>query len=209
MKIVFATGNEDKMREVREILGAPGREILSLKELGIQAEAEENGSTFSENAEIKAREIHEKLRQRALLQGEALDAVVLADDSGLCIDYLEGAPGVYSARWLGHDTPYTEKNRMVLEKLREAGAGQRGARFVCAICGVLENGEVLHTEGVMEGEIAKESSGENGFGYDPIFWLPEYGMTSAQISREEKNRISHRGKALRAMKALLAERQRV
>ena len=204
MKIVFATGNEDKMREVREILGAPGREILSLKELGIQAEAEENGSTFSENAEIKAREIHEKLRQRALLQGEALDAVVLADDSGLCIDYLEGAPGVYSARWLGHDTPYTEKNRMVLEKLREAGAGQRGARFVCAICGVLENGEVLHTEGVMEGEIAKESSGENGFGYDPIFFSYELGKAFGEASEEEKNRVSHRRKAITKLAIALA-----
>ena len=194
--LILATRNPGKVRELASALAAYGFDVQAPPQ--DMPDVEETGTTFADNALLKA---------SAAASWTGCPA--LADDSGLEVDALDKGPGVYSARWLGHDTPYTEKNRMVLEKLREAGAGQRGARFVCAICGVLENGEVLHTEGVMEGEIAKESSGENGFGYDPIFWLPEYGMTSAQISREEKNRISHRGKALRAMKALLAERQRV
>lgn len=202
MKIVFATGNENKMTEVREIMaGFP--EIYSLKELGLSAEAEESGTSFSENAEIKAREIHEKLKAQAEAAGEPLEALVLADDSGLCVDFMGGEPGVYSARWLGYDTPYEEKNREIISRLSGARENERGARFVCDICAVLADGRVLHTEGIMEGEVAKEPAGAGGFGYDPILWLSEYGKTSAEISAAEKNAISHRGKALRAMRALL------
>lgn len=203
MKIVFATGNEGKMVEIREILKDLPGEILSLKQLGIKAEAEETGKTFAENAEIKAREIYDKLKAKSQAEGKEPDFVVLADDSGLCVDYLHGEPGIYSARWLGHETPYEEKNRQLIQKLSEAGEGERGAQFVCAICGILPDGRALHTEGVIRGEIAREPQGENGFGYDPIFWLPEYGMTSGALPREKKNEISHRGKALAAMSRLL------
>ena len=189
------------MREIRAILAGGGREILSLKEAGLTAEAEENGKTFAENAEIKAREIYEKLKQQAA--GGAGSAIVLADDSGLCVDALDGAPGIYSARWLGHETPYAEKNRALIEKLSGLSGEARAAQFVCNICAILPDGRVLHTEGIMRGEIAKKPAGCGGFGFDPIFWLPEYGMTSAELPGEKKNEISHRGKALRAMKTEL------
>ena len=203
MKLIFATGNEGKMREIREIMEDVCPDILSLKDAGLIAEAEENGTSFAENAQIKAQEIHEKLFKAAREEGKRLDALVLADDSGLCIDALSGAPGIHSARWLGHDTPYEEKNRVILEKLKGVSGKARGASFVCSICAVLPCGRVLHAEGVMPGEIAAAPAGAGGFGYDPIFYLPEYGMTSAQLSREEKNRISHRGQALSRMKELL------
>lgn len=188
------------MREIRAILSGCG-EILSLKEAGLTAEAEENGKTFLENAEIKAREIHEKLK-KTLPAGATLP-IVLADDSGLCVDALGGAPGVYSARWLGHETPYSEKNKVLIEKLSGLSGKARAAQFVCNICAVLPDGSVLHTEGVMRGEIAESPAGCGGFGFDPVFLLPEYGVTSAELSAEKKNEISHRGKALRAMKAEL------
>ncbi len=201
--IVFATENENKMVEIREILKEAVGRVYSLKELGLKATAEENGSTFSENAEIKAREIAEKLKSDKRFEG--MYPIVMADDSGLCIDFLGGAPGVYSARWLGHDTPYEEKNRVILEKLEGVEEKDRGAAFVCAICAVLPDGRALHTEGRMTGRIAYEAKGENGFGYDPIFFLPEYGKTSSEISGEEKNRISHRGRAIKEMARSLKE----
>ena len=188
------------MREIRSILSEGGWEVASLREAGLKAEAEENGNTFAENAEIKAREIHEKLKQQ---ENGAVSAVVLADDSGLCVDALGGAPGIYSARWMGHETSYSEKNRALIEKLSGIEGEARAAQFVCNICAILPDGRALHTEGVMRGEIAEKPAGCGGFGFDPIFWLPEYSMTSAELSEEKKNEISHRGKALRAMKAEL------
>lgn len=188
-RILFATGNEGKMKEVRMILEAPGLEVLSLKEAGITADVEEYGSTFEENAVIKAREIMK-------LSGE----IVLADDSGLEVDALNKEPGIHSARYMGHDTSYHIKNQNIIDRLKGKTGTERSARFVCAIAAALPDGRVFVTRGTMEGEIGYEEKGEHGFGYDPIFWLPEYGCCSAELSLEIKNELSHRGKALRLMK---------
>lgn len=200
MKIVFATGNKGKMKEIRKILGGLGMEILSMAEAGVDGDVEENGSSFAENSMIKARVVAEELKAK----GES-EAIVLADDSGLEIDYLNGEPGIYSARYMGHDTPYSEKNAALIERLSGVKDEDRTARFVCAISAVLPDGKELSTLGKMEGRIGYEIAGKNGFGYDPIFFLPEYGKTSAEISEDEKNAISHRGKALRSMAKLLEE----
>ena len=191
-KMICATGNEGKMRDVRMILGDLGAEILSLKEAGIQAEAEENGTTFEENAVIKAKEIMEKT-----------GALVLADDSGLEVDALNGEPGIYSARYMGHETSYHIKNKNLIERLEGKTGEERSARFVCAIAACFPDGRVLTTRGTMEGQIGYEEKGENGFGYDPIFYLPEYQCYSGELPLEEKNKLSHRGKALRLMKEQL------
>lgn len=198
-KIIFATGNEGKMREVRLILADLGLEILSMKEAGVSCEPEENGQTFDENARIKARAVWEKAREQYGDEGH----IVLADDSGLAVDYLGGEPGIYSARYLGEDTSYDVKNQVIIDRVAGAKEEERTARFVSAIAAVLPDGTVLTTEGTVEGLIAHEPAGQGGFGYDPIFYLPEYGMTSAQIPIEKKNEISHRGKALEAMKQKL------
>ena len=200
MKIVFATGNKNKMKEIRKILGGLGMEIQSMSEAGVEGDVEENGSSFAENSMIKARAVAAELKAK----GEE-DCIVLADDSGLEIDYLNGEPGIYSARYMGHDTPYSEKNAAIIERLSGVKDEDRTARFVCAISAVLPDGRELSTLGKMEGRIGYEIAGENGFGYDPIFFLPEYGKTSAEISEDEKNAISHRGKALRSMQKLLGE----
>ena len=193
-RIVFATGNQGKMKEIRLILADLGMEILSMKEAGVSLEIEENGKTFGENAEIKARAVWEKT-----------GGIVLADDSGLVIDYLNGEPGIYSARYMGEDTSYEIKNRALIDRMAGVEGQDRSVRFVCNIAAVLPDGQAVHTEETMEGLIAYEPAGEGGFGYDPILYLPEYGKTSAEISIEEKNRISHRGKALEAMKVRLKE----
>ena len=191
-KIVFATGNKDKMREIREIMADCEVEIFSMKEAGIDVDIVENGTTFEENALIKAKAI-----------AEHTDAIVLADDSGLEIDALNKEPGIYSARYMGEDTSYTVKNRNLIERLEGVPKEQRTARFVCAIAAVLPGGKELVTRQTMEGYIGYEPEGENGFGCDPIFFLEEYGCSSAALSREQKNAISHRGKALRAMRDML------
>lgn len=191
-KIIFATGNQGKMIEIREILADLDAEILSMKEAGVQADIVEDGKTFEENAVIKAKAICEKT-------GE----IVLADDSGLEIDYLNGEPGIYSARYMGEDTSYHIKNNNLIERLAGVPDEKRTARFVCAIAAAFPDGTVKTVRAAMEGRIGYEERGENGFGYDPIFFLPEYGCSSAEISMEEKNRISHRGKALRAIKEAL------
>ena len=188
-KIIFATGNQGKMKEIREILADLDAEVLSLKDAGIQADIDENGKTFEENAQIKARAICE-------MTGE----IVLADDSGLEIDYLNKEPGIYSARYMGEDTSYRIKNANLIQRLEGVPDEKRTARFVCAIAAAFPDGTVKTVRGTMEGRIGYEEKGETGFGYDPIFYLPEYGCTSAQLSMEEKNKISHRGKALRAIK---------
>lgn len=191
-RIIFATGNAGKMREIRLILGDLGCQIWSMKEAGADPEIVEDGETFAENAEIKARAVW-----------DCTGDIVLADDSGLVVDYLNGEPGVYSARYMGEDTSYEIKNRNLIERLKDARGDARAARFVCNIAAVLPDGRVIHTEETMEGRIADEPAGSEGFGYDPILWLPEYGMTSAQLTIEQKNQVSHRGKALEAMKAEL------
>ena len=193
-KIIFATGNAGKLREIREIMADSNVEVVSMKDAGIDVDVVEDGTTFEENALIKASAI-----------AEHTDAIVLADDSGLEVDYLDKAPGVYSARFMGENTSYDIKNQAIIDKLDGVPKEHRTARFVCAIAAVLPNGQRLITRQTMEGYIGYKAEGENGFGYDPIFMLDEYGCSSAAISREEKNAISHRGKALRAMKSLLEE----
>ena len=194
-RIVFATGNEGKTNEIRLILADLGMEILSMKEAGANPDICENGKTFGENAEIKARAVWEET-----------GGIVLADDSGLVVDYIGGEPGIYSARYMGEDTSYAVKNQVIIERLKGAQGNERSARFVCNIAAVLPDGSVLHTEKTMEGLIAEEPAGDGGFGYDPILYIPEFGKTSAQLTIEEKNRISHRGKALEAMKEELRAR---
>ena len=188
-KVIFATGNQGKMKEIREILGDLDIELLSLKDAGIHADIVEDGKTFEENAQIKASTI-------CNLTGE----IVLADDSGLEIDYLNKEPGIYSARYMGEDTSYHIKNEKLIERLEGVPDEKRTARFVCAIAAAFPDGTMKTVRATMEGRIGYKESGENGFGYDPIFYLPEYGCTSAELSMEEKNKISHRGKALRAIK---------
>lgn len=195
--MIFATGNENKMKEIREILGALPLEILSMKEAGVSADIVEDGKTFEENALIKARAI-------CKLAGE----MVLADDSGLEIDYLNKEPGIYSARYMGEDTSYHIKNKSLIDRLEGVPDEKRTARFVCAIAAVFPDGKELVVRGTVEGIIGYEEKGENGFGYDPIFYLPECGCTTAELPPEEKNSISHRGNALRLMKELL-ERERL
>lgn len=193
--IIFATGNEGKMHEIRQILGDMDVKILSMKEAGITVDIIEDGATFEENAIIKAKAI-----------AAMTDNIVLADDSGLEIDYLNKEPGIYSARYMGENTSYDVKNANFLSRLEGVEDEKRTARFVCAIAAVLPGGEMLTAEGIIEGRIAYEPKGENGFGFDPIFYLPEYGCTTAQLSEEEKNSISHRGRALRAMKQKLEKK---
>ena len=193
-KIIFATGNEGKMKEVRMILEDLGLPVLSLKDAGITADVEENGTTFEDNAQIKAKAIM-----------EMTGALVLADDSGLEVDALDKEPGIYSARYMGHDTSYHIKNQNIIDRLEGKVGEERSARFVCAIAAAFPDGRVLITRGTMEGQIGYEEKGENGFGYDPIFYLPEYQCYSAELSLEEKNKLSHRGKALRLMKERLHE----
>lgn len=197
-KIIFATGNEGKMREIRKILEnmiVDGEEtqILSMKEAGLNPDIVEDGQSFEENAAIKAKAVAEL----------AKDAIVLADDSGLEVDYLGGEPGIYSARYLGEETPYSVKNSHIIKLLEGVAEAKRTARFVCAIAAVLPGGEVLCEKATIEGTIGYEEKGSNGFGYDPIFYVPSYARTTAELSEDEKNEISHRGKALRAIRERL------
>lgn len=192
-RIVFATGNQNKMAEIRMILKELGLPVYSMKELGIDEDIVEDGISFEENAEIKARAVARYLPQD----------IILADDSGLEIDYLDGAPGIYSARFAGEDTSYDIKNRIFLDKLEGVPDEERTARFVCAIAAVFPDGDVQTVRGTIEGQIAHEIAGENGFGYDPIFYVPEYGCTIAEMNPEKKNELSHRGNALRAMRAII------
>lgn len=188
-RIIFATSNEGKMKEIRLIMADSGYEVVSLKEAGISADIVENGTTFEENAVIKASTI-------AKLTGE----LAMADDSGLEVDYMDKAPGIYSARFLGEDTSYDIKNNHILDQLKDVPVEQRSARFVCAIALADAEGNAVTKRATIEGYIGYEIRGENGFGYDPIFMVPEYNKTTAELSIEEKNKISHRAKALRAMK---------
>lgn len=202
MRIIFATHNEDKLREIREILREFPGEIISKKEIGEWEDAVEDGSSFLENAEIKAYDLYIRLKKKDLLQD---GDIIMADDSGLSIEALSFGPGIYSARFLGENTPYPEKNKRILEMMKEASSKSRYAYFTCAIVAVLSDGRSLKTEARCEGEIAKEIRGEAGFGYDPIFFIPECGKTAAELSEEEKNKVSHRGKALRKMERILKE----
>lgn len=190
-RIIFATGNAGKIREISAIMADTGMEVVSMKEAGIRVAIEENGSTYEENALIKARAVASMTED-----GD----IVMADDSGLEIDYLNREPGVYSARYLGEDTSYRVKNADLIRRLEGVPDDQRTARFVCAIAAVLPGGMELTVRAAIEGRIGYEEKGENGFGYDPIFYVPEFQKTTAELTEAEKNAVSHRGKALRLMK---------
>lgn len=192
-RIVFATGNAHKMIEIRQILEDLGMPVISMKEAGVDPEIVEDGTTFEENALIKAREVAKLLPED----------IVLADDSGLEVDALNKEPGIYSARYAGENTSYEIKNQLILDRVKEVPEEKRTARFACAVAAVFPDGTEKVVRENMEGRIAYESAGGNGFGYDPIFYLPEYGCTSAELSPEDKNAISHRGKALRAMRVVI------
>lgn len=192
--IIFATSNEGKMREIRMILADLGKKIVSLKEAGIQVDIEENGETFEENAIIKVKALR-----------PYTDGIILADDSGLEVDYMDKQPGVHSARYMGEDTSYDIKNQAIIDQLDGVEGNARSARFVCVIAASLPDGTILTSRGTIEGQIAHKQAGEGGFGYDPIVYVPEFGCTTAQMTPEQKNEVSHRGKALRAMKEQLKE----
>lgn len=184
LKIVIATHNNHKVIEFKRILEPLGVEVLSQKEANIDVDVIENGTTFAENAKIKAQAVC-----------DAGNCIAIADDSGICIDAFDGAPGIYSARFLGENTPYTEKNAIILDRLKDTPENKRGARYVCAICCVFPNGDVITTEGICEGKMGYEAKGSNGFGYDPIFMVGDKSI--AEISDAEKDKISHRGIALK------------
>lgn len=200
--IIFATGNKNKMIEIRMILADLGCKILSQKEAGIQADVVEDGQTFEENALIKATTIADIARKMP----EYKNAVVLADDSGLEIDALNKEPGIYSARYMGEDTSYDIKNQTLIDRLEGVPDEKRTARFVCAIAAALPDGSTEVVRGTMEGRIGYEITGENGFGYDPIFYLPQFGCSSAELEPEKKNELSHRGEGLRKMRKVLEEK---
>ena len=196
MRIVFATGNKDKLREIREILSDCSIEVTAMKDAGIEGEADETGTSFEENSLLKARYVFEK-------NGKKDGDIIVADDSGLEIDALNREPGILSARYLGKDTSYHEKNADLIKRLEGIPDEKRTARFVCAMAMIFPDGSERVVREVMEGRIGYREAGENGFGYDPIFMLPEYGMTSAEVSPEVKNTISHRAKALAELERLL------
>ena len=191
-RIIFATTNENKVREVNMMMEDFDVELCTMKQAGVDVDIVEDGVTFEENAIIKAKTIME-------ITGE----IAIADDSGLEVDYLDGAPGIYSARFLGEDTSYDIKNQYIIDKLKDAKGSERSARFVCAMAVAFPNGEILTCKGTIEGVIAYEQKGKNGFGYDPIVYVPEFEMTTGEMSPQLKNSISHRGKALRQIKEIL------
>ena len=190
--LVMATGNSHKLREIREILKGTDFDVVPMKAVLEDTSVVEDGTTFMENALKKARTIAARCGRPTL-----------SDDSGLVIDALGGEPGIYSARYMGEDTPYPIKNQALLDRLKDVPAEERTARFVCAMACVFPDGRELTVEETFEGRIADEIAGINGFGYDPIFYVPERQCTSAELSEEEKNAVSHRGKALRHMTELL------
>ena len=194
-RIVFATGNAGKIKEIRMIMEDTGMEVVSMKDAGIRVDIEENGQSYEENALIKARAVAAFTKD-----------VVMADDSGLEIDYLNKEPGIYSARYLGEDTPYSVKNANLINRLEGVPDEERTARFVCAVAAVFPDGTTSVVRETIEGQIGHEIVGANGFGYDPIFYVPEFGCTTAEMTPEQKNKLSHRGKALRAIKILLEEK---
>lgn len=194
MRLVLATGNNHKLAEIRAIM--PDVDVVSMKELGVSLDVTEDGASFEDNARIKAQALHELLP----------DSFCAADDSGLVIDALGGLPGVRSSRFMGESTSYEVKNAVILDLLRNIRKQERTARFVCSACIVSPDGSNRVFTGTMDGLIATSPAGANGFGYDPIFFLPEYGCTSAQLSPEDKNAISHRHKAFMQARDFLLKR---
>lgn len=202
MNVIFATGNKDKMFEIREILAGMDfiSSVQSMKEAGINVEIIEDGATFEENALIKAKTVHDEAVRMGMEK-----VLVLADDSGLCVEALNGEPGIYSARYMGEDTSYRIKNANIIERVNNSGSDNRKAQFVCCIAAVFPDGTSKVVRGVVEGEIADKEYGSNGFGFDPIFYVPSLGCTTAELEPAKKHEISHRGNALRLMKKVIAE----
>ncbi|MBR0090260.1 MAG: RdgB/HAM1 family non-canonical purine NTP pyrophosphatase [Lachnospiraceae bacterium] len=205
LKLVIASGNAHKLEEIREILedAGVGAAIKSMKEAGADIRIKEDGKTFEANAQIKAKAVHDALVKAGKLRG----MTVLADDSGLEIDALKGEPGIHSARYLGEKTPHEAKCADILRRMEKVAEKKRTARFVCAVCAVFPDGSQVTVRGVLEGRIAREPRGTGGFGYDPIFYLPERCCTNAELTPEEKNRISHRGRAFREAATILMLKQ--
>lgn len=192
MKLIIASNNKNKVAEMKTILAPFFEEILSLREAGIEHETVEDGTSFMENALKKAREIAE-------LSG----CCAVADDSGLCVDALDGAPGIYSARFSGEHGDDAANKRKLLEVMQ--GVEDRAAHFTCAVAVVWPDGRSVTAEEYFHGVITEEEHGTNGFGYDPLFYVPEFGCTNAEMSAEQKNAVSHRGKALRLLVQKLGE----
>lgn len=197
-RIIFATSNAGKVKEIHQIMADTGMEVVSMKEAGIRMDIKEDGMSYEENALIKARAV-----------AAFTHDIVMADDSGLEVDYLNKEPGVYSARYLGEDTPYSRKNADIISRLSGVPDEKRTARFVCAIAAVLPDGRELTTRATIEGRIGYEEKGSHGFGYDPIFYVPEFDRTTAELTEEEKNQVSHRGKALKLMKEELKKYENI
>lgn len=197
--IIFATGNMGKLREIKEIMEGLPYNIVSMKEAGLETDVDETGTSFEENSILKAKAIAEK----AAKTEEYRDALVMADDSGFEVDYLNKEPGIYSARYMGTDTPYSIKNQNILDRMKGVPDEQRDARFVAAIACVFPDGRCEVVRETFEGKVAYESKGIYGFGYDPIMYVPKKGCNSGELLPEEKNKISHRGKALMKMRKLL------
>jgi len=196
-ELIVASGNEGKIREIRAMLDDLGIQVIPMKEaLGEDVDIDETGTTFEDNAVIKAETVMNLVHKP-----------VLSDDSGLEVDYMDGQPGVYSARFLGHDTSYDIKNQYIIDQLKDAKGDERSARFVCAMALAAPGEETIVIRETFEGLINDKIEGENGFGYDPIFYFPPVGTTSAIMSMEEKNKYSHRAKALRRLYAILKEKQ--
>ena len=191
-EIIVASTNEGKIKEIRAMLDDLGIEVKSLKDISLDIDIEENGQTFKENALIKAQTICDYVHKP-----------VLADDSGLEVDAMDGAPGIYSARFMGHDTSYDIKNQYIIDQVQ---GKERGARFVCAMALCIPNEEPILIEEYFNGQIHDHIEGENGFGYDPIFYVPELEKTSASLTLEEKNQYSHRAKALKKLYQILKEK---
>lgn len=189
-RLIVASNNEHKINEIKQILKDFPMEIISLREAGINIDVEENGSTFMENAHIKAIEIYKLIG----------NAMVLADDSGLAVDILNGEPGVYSARYSGEHGNDKKNNEKLLSKLKGIDFEKRSGKFICAIELIIDENKIINVQGEVKGYIIEREKGDNGFGYDPLFYVPEFDKTMAEMSFEEKNSISHRGKALRKLK---------
>lgn len=204
-RVVFATNNAGKAREAAELFSGIGIDVYTLKDLNMISDPEESGLTFADNARIKAKDVFEQLGKT----GELKDTIVLADDSGICIDFLDGKPGTQSARFLGHETPYEQKNAEILRMMKEVPEEKRGAHFHCHMTAVCEDGSVYDVEEIEDGRIAEKAEGNGGFGYDPIFWYPEFGKTGGTLTIEEKNAVSHRAKAILKLKELLCRDQKL
>lgn len=192
-RIILASNNKNKIREISEILSPLGYEVISQRDAGAELDVEETGTTFAENAALKARAVH-----------DLCGLPVIADDSGLAVDFLDGAPGVYSHRYAGENASDADRNEKLLRELEGVNDEKRGAKFICVICFIDENGSEKLIRGECCGKIGYEPLGDNGFGYDPVFMYGERSF--AQITAEEKNKISHRAKALEGLCTFLKEK---